>query len=134
MKLVTLKKRRDFKRLALTGQKLVFPHFIIQFSFNTSSALQDCVAFGVTASKKVGNAVLRNRAKRRMRVVGGLLYESLRLHLKDKEIDFSFVLIARYTLPKAPFSELQESVQKAARILQEKWEHSKEQSKPCATY
>lgn len=60
----TLKKRRDF--LAMNrAAKWVTPGFILQYAPSEASTTQ----LGYTVSKKVGNAVVRNRMKRRFRAL-----------------------------------------------------------------
>jgi ribonuclease P protein component len=63
----SLPKRGDFLRLTSQGQRRVTPGFILQ----TAPALQTPAPLrvGFTASKKVGNAVARNRVKRRLRAL-----------------------------------------------------------------
>ena len=58
----TLAKRADFVA-ASKAEKLVGNSIIVQARYNASKNIR----VGYTASKKVGNAVVRNRAKRRMR-------------------------------------------------------------------
>ena len=60
--LETLVKRADFIA-ASKAEKFVGNSIIVQARYNASENIR----VGYTASKKVGNAVLRNRAKRRMR-------------------------------------------------------------------
>ena len=60
--LETLTKRADFVA-ASKAEKFVGNSIIVQAKFNAS----DNIRVGYTASNKVGNAVVRNRAKRRMR-------------------------------------------------------------------
>lgn len=60
----TLKKRRDF--LAMNrAVKWVTPGFILQYAPHDAATPQ----LGYTVSKKVGNAVIRNRMKRRFRAL-----------------------------------------------------------------
>ena len=61
----TLKKRADFLRAA-RAQRVVMPGFILQARPRNDDGP---VRVGFTCSKKVGNAVVRNRAKRRLREV-----------------------------------------------------------------
>ena len=61
-----LKKRPDFLRAA-RAQKVVTPGFILQIRNRGDEDPK--VRVGFTCSKKVGNAVARNRAKRRLREV-----------------------------------------------------------------
>lgn len=57
-----MKKRRQFIGAAQSGVKISKPGFFLQYKI-TQTPLQ----VGYTASKKVGNAVARNTAKRRLR-------------------------------------------------------------------
>ena len=102
MKLVTLKKRRDFVLSNKLGQKTFSKNFILQEYYNPNFSDQDLI-FGFTATKRIGNAVKRNRAKRRMRaLISGLLRED-KILFKEK---FSYVLIAKQSILKASFFEL----------------------------
>jgi len=58
-----LRKRSEFTRLASSGNKLVAAHFIVI----SSDSVFSCARLGITVSKKVGNAVIRNRIKRLIR-------------------------------------------------------------------
>ena len=102
MKLVTLKKRRDFVLSNKYGQKTYNNNFILQEYRNPNISDQGLM-FGFTATKRIGNAVKRNRAKRRMRaLVSGLLKED-RILFKEK---YSYVLIAKQSILEASFYEM----------------------------
>ena len=60
-----LRKRADFLRLSHEGIKVHLSHFILIYRHNPDGSLR----FGVTVSRKVGNAVIRNRVKRLVREV-----------------------------------------------------------------
>jgi ribonuclease P protein component len=66
----SLKQRADFLRAAGSGLKRVTPAFILQAATPTS---EDGGRIGFTVSRKVGNAVIRNRARRRLRAVADLV-------------------------------------------------------------
>lgn len=57
-------------RVAGGRRKAVAPGMVVQASATpTASYLKNTVRFGFTASRKVGGAVVRNRAKRRLRAL-----------------------------------------------------------------
>lgn len=71
---LVLKKRKDFVAASKSGHKGVASSIIIQMNpkpFYGPSETADgpILRYGLTASKKTGNAVCRNRAKRRMRAI-----------------------------------------------------------------
>ena len=68
MKIKTLKKRKDFVLSNKFGHKSSNKNFILQ-KFSPSDQNNLDLMFGFTATKKIGNAVKRNRAKRRMRAL-----------------------------------------------------------------
>jgi ribonuclease P protein component len=57
---------------------------------------------GFTAGKKVGNAVLRNRAKRRLR--------ALFVELQDKLKDGIYVFVAKESLKNMSYKQLKSSL------------------------
>jgi ribonuclease P protein component len=63
---------------------------------------------GVVASRKVGGAVQRARAKRRLR-------EAYRLNRRHFEGTWDVILVARYSLPGAPWAEVVEDLLVLAR-------------------
>lgn len=99
--LVTLKTRADFLRIAAERNRAVRPGFILQAAPRPGSPDQgDLIRIGFTASRKVGNAVTRNRAKRRLRAASAELLP----RLGRREMDY--VLIARGETGARPFPEL----------------------------
>ncbi len=60
-----LKRRSEFLRVAAAGRKWVTPGLILQIRNCDNGEMS--VRAGFTVSRKVGNAVARNRAKRRLR-------------------------------------------------------------------
>ena len=64
-----LTRRSDFLRAA-RGVKEVTPGFVLQGRDRRDGS--DAIRVGFTCSKKVGNAVARNRAKRRLREIARL--------------------------------------------------------------
>ena len=103
MRLVTLKKRRDFVLSNKYGQKTNNKNFIIQEYCNPYLSDKGLM-FGFTATKRIGNAVKRNRAKRRMRALITSLLKQDNILFKEK---YSYVLIAKQSILKASFFEMQ---------------------------
>ena len=102
MKIKTLKKRKDFVLSNKFGQKSFNKNFILQ-KFSPPDHDNLDLMFGFTATKKIGNAVKRNRAKRRMRAL-------ISMFLKEKACWFddtsTYILIAKKSLIKASFLDL----------------------------
>ena len=63
-----LARRADFLRVAASGLRRVTPAFILQAAPRGAHPTP-FLRIGFTASRKVGNAVARNRAKRRLRAL-----------------------------------------------------------------
>jgi ribonuclease P protein component len=97
-RLERLKARRDFLRVAGVRRKWAAPGLILQVA-ETPDAGETASAtrVGFTASKKVGNAVSRNRARRRLRAAAA---ELLPDHAREGH---DFVLIARMETIDRPY-------------------------------
>ena len=99
--LVGLKTRADFVRITAKGRRAVRPGFILQAAVRPAEAENGgIVRVGFTASRKVGNAVVRNRAKRRLRAVAAEVLTGRGRPGTD------YVLIARSTTGDRAYAEL----------------------------
>ena len=83
--LQTLTKRQDFI-LASRGLKHSCETMIVQINKNDLSIIR----VGFTCSKKIGNAVVRSRAKRRLRAIAREVLPNL------GRVGFDYVLIGRF--------------------------------------
>ncbi len=87
-KIKIIKKNSHFQRLYKKGKSLVSPCFVCYFRKRSD----DAVFFGITVSKKIGKAHLRNRAKRVLRVA---VREAVKSGLSGCEL----LLVARGKTP-----------------------------------
>lgn len=92
---VTLKKNNEFRRLYSKGRFFKNP-LIVTYVIKTKS---DCVRVGITTSKKIGNAVLRNRSRRIIREA----YLSL---LPELKTGYDIVFVARGKTPYVKSSDI----------------------------
>lgn len=104
-----LKRRREFLTVAGSGRKAVAPGLILQATGPSRAPAPDAAApaaavsglrVGFTASRKVGNAVARNRARRRLRAASETV---LRAHAANGH---DYVVIARAGTLTRPYAEL----------------------------
>jgi ribonuclease P protein component len=83
-----LKRRPEFLRVAGAGRRWVTPGLIVQVR-RRAAADPGPPRVGLTASRKVGNAVARNRARRRLRALADRLLPELGVPGHD------YVIVAR---------------------------------------
>lgn len=99
-----LKRRSQFLRTASAGLKWVSPGMIVQGRHRTDTRDDQRAAqgpgIGFTVSKKVGNAVERNRARRRLRAVADAVMPERAAQ------DFDYVLIGRKETLRRDFDAL----------------------------
>ena len=113
MKLQTLKKRKEFVLSNKLAKKVFSKNFIIQ-KFTNLDDKDASLKFGFTATKKIGNAVNRNRAKRRMR---SLVSRFIKENVSCFDNKSSYVLVAKASLNKALFINLHSEMQQCLNKL-----------------
>lgn len=100
-----LKRRGEFLKVAGQGRKWATPGLVLQALSRPGP--QQGTRYGLTASRKVGGAVARNRARRRLRALAEHW-----LPVAGRA-DTDYVLIARSATVHRPFQELERDLQVA---------------------
>ena len=102
--LITIKKRSTFVHVRDNGQ------FIRSVSFNLQILedlqLEKVIAAGYTATKRLGNAVVRNKSKRIMREL------ARKVITKYGKKNYYYVLIAKSSIFKTSFLDLEIELKK----------------------
>ena len=99
-----LKRRAEFLRVASKGRKAAVPGLVLQALARGDDRP---ARIGFTVTKKVGNAVVRNRTRRRLR-------EAARLVLAERNLSGTdLVVIGRDTTRARPFADLQADLRRA---------------------
>ncbi len=87
-----LTRSADFQRVYRQGKSVAGRHAVLYYFERVSDAGEDAPRLGVSVSKKVGGAVVRNQVKR-------VLKEAFR-ELQDRTAaNYDYVIIARHGLP-----------------------------------
>ena len=102
----TLKKNSDFRRIYSRGKSAVSPYMVLYCRRNRT----DRNRVGYTVSTKLGNAVTRNRARRRLR-------ELYRLNLSSLKPGYDIVIVARKKCVEGDFRKMNEAFLRACSEL-----------------
>lgn len=99
-----LKRRPEFLRVASTGKKAAVGGVVLQAMIRQDA---NVARLGFTVTKKVGNAVIRNRTRRRLK-------EAARLLLVERPLSgVDLVLIGRDSTRGRDFIALQSDIRRA---------------------
>ena len=94
-----IKKKEDFAHIFRNGSFLNCNSFTINYAKKSKVAGSDSPRFGIIASKKVGNAVQRNFAKRRTKALKNIF-------LNFGKNEFDYILVAKKKLLSENFKTL----------------------------
>ncbi|MFZ5968719.1 MAG: ribonuclease P protein component [Bacillota bacterium] len=94
-----LRKNTEFKRVYDKGTSIANRHLVL-FSLKNKEGYN---RVGFSASKKVGNSVVRNRARR-------LMKESFRLSVDKIKVGYDMVFLARVNIKNATYSDVEKSM------------------------
>ncbi len=97
---VSIKENRDFRRIYGRGKSLVSPLVVIYLKKNR---LKTC-RVGITTSKKIGNAVMRNRSRRIIRA-------ALREVLPKIEGSYDMIVVARSRTPFVKSTDVKKKIE-----------------------
>ncbi len=101
MRIATLKKRCDFLRVRAAARRWAAPGLVLQAApMPDADAEEGPVRVGYTASRRIGNAVARNRAKRRLRAAVAHVMPA------SAQCGCDYVVIARAATLTRPFDAL----------------------------
>ncbi len=104
-----LKRRAEFLRAAASGRKAAFPGLVLQALSRDGSAADAPARCGFTVTKRVGNSVIRNRARRRLREAARIVLAAAPIQGHD------IVLIGRAGTLTRKFTHLLDDVERALR-------------------
>jgi ribonuclease P protein component len=108
---VRLRSRRQFQVVQQQGRRVATRHLTVLGLPNSVG----CDRLGIVASRKIGGAVVRNRAKRRIREI--LRHYEAREQPAAPYLSLDVVAIARRELPAAPFAAIDAELCRAIRTL-----------------
>ena len=105
-----LRRRSDYLRVAAARLKAVTPGMVVQAAERAGGG----IGVGFTASRKVGNAVARNRARRRLKALA-----TAKLATEGRS-STDYVLIARRETVSRPWADLSRDLESALLRLKRK--------------
>ena len=103
VKILSLTKNEDFKTL-LKGRKLSNKYLTIFFK-NLSDKSSKNLNISFVAQKKLGNAVKRNKIKRRLK---NIVNRFLKISIIN--LDYSYLIIAKKEIINAQFSDIRDAL------------------------
>jgi ribonuclease P protein component len=105
-----LPNRRDFLRVQ-AGRRCAMPGFVLQAAPAPAELSLPSVRVGFTVSRKVGNAVARNRVRRRLREVARMVIPA------QARADLDYVLVGRQAALARDFAALRQELFEALKRL-----------------
>lgn len=107
MKTASLTSNQEFKEIYRKADSKVTKFFVVYYRLGT----EDRNRVGFTVSKKIGNAVVRNRARRRLK-------ECFRMHEDILEGCYDLVIVARARSSEGDFHQMCRLLKKVLKEIQ----------------
>ena len=92
-----LKENREFNRIISKYKPIYFKYFVFYVEKNTN----DLYKFGISVSKKIGKAVVRNKIKRRIKNI---------IDKKEYENNFKCIIIVKKSILDLNFNEMEQEL------------------------
>ena len=102
-KIVTLSKNEDFK--SILGGKKISNKYLTIFFKKLSDKDSKKLNISIVTKKKIGNAVKRNRIKRRLRNIMNDVAKKIDLNLK-----YCYLLIAKISVLNEPYENIKQTL------------------------
>lgn len=106
-----LKRRADFLRVAASRWKYATPGLVVQMRQREDMSSNPAARVGFTVTRKIGSAVTRNRARRRLREAARAILPEVAAPGCD------YVLVARQGTIGRPYAELVGDLKSALTVL-----------------
>lgn len=97
MKLSTIKDNNYFKKIYKQGSSFVGA-YVVLYAIKKSDPLRES-QFGITVTKKIGKAVVRNRVRR-------IIKEAIRNNYGMIDQNYDYIIVARVRSNAAAFAEI----------------------------
>jgi len=105
-----IRKRAEFQEIQAGGRRVTTPHFVLLLRARERSERVGSARIGLTVSRRVGNSVVRNRAKR-------LLREAFRATRDLWADDLDVVIIVKRVTPGMGLAQVVTEWQRAERAI-----------------
>src|SRR5215467_12945926 len=105
-----LPNRQDFLRVQ-AGRRCAMPGFVLQAAPAPADLVLPAIRVGFTVSRRVGNAVVRNRVRRRLREIAKMVIPA------QARSDLDYVLVGRQAALKRDFAVLRQDLVEALKRL-----------------
>ena len=106
MKLYYIKKKEDFSKVFRSKNYLSCDSFTINYSTKNRLVDKNSPRYGIVTSKKIGNAVQRNFAKRRVKALKNIF-------LNSGKAELDYVVIVKKKLINEKFKKLSSQLEEA---------------------